>query len=300
MKKLIALFLMVLSFMLTVAGCGIGGGGSSEKGENFDDELEASTGKWQLLDDEDTYFIFDGTKGVMTFSYVEDGSDKYSGTYRALYRGVGKDVLTPLSLMLSRNGRENEDWLGCYTECFKSDFTQFTVMVEEEDLGMIGYSIYTHIYRISELPYKMGTYVLEGNEFKEEGDNFKYADEYRISGGTYTAETGESFTFVMTKTRTSQLFSYKKGNEVIEGTYTIAQDKKTIYLYIEHDPFSKVTDADKDKYDTTFDINYPPDFYLRGDFSRSDCIVINDLYHHSYSPTKIEDSVWTFGTYYKN
>ena len=79
----------------------------------------------------------------------------------------------------------------------------------------------------------------------------------------------------------------------------MAEDMKTVYLYIEHDPYSKVTNADKNKYDTTFDINYPPDFYLRGDFSNPDKIVINGLYHHTYSPTKIKDSTWVFGTYVK-
>ena len=91
----------------------------------------------------------------------------------------------------------------------------------------------------------------------------------------------------------------KNGDEIVEGLYWVAQDKKTIYLYIEHDPYTKVTKADKDNYDTTFDLNYPPDFYLRGDFSNSNSIVINDLYHHTYSPTLIQDSVWVFGTYYK-
>ena len=63
----------------------------------------------------------------------------------------------------------------------------------------------------------------------------------------------------------------------------IIKDKKTIYLYIENDPYSKVTDKDKEHYDTTFDIYYPPDFYLRGEFSNPNEIVINGLYHHPSS-----------------
>jgi hypothetical protein len=56
--------------MLT--GCDIldnllGGSGSNGKVETFDNELESSTGKWLLKDDEDTYFTFDGT--IITLYY---------------------------------------------------------------------------------------------------------------------------------------------------------------------------------------------------------------------------------------
>ena len=120
------------------------------------------------------------------------------------------------------------------------------------------------------------------------------------ASGTYTLETGERFTFLYTKPVTNELFQYVNGETIIEGTITIAEDKKTIYLYIENDPYNKVTDADKERYDTTFGIYYPPDFYLRGDFSNPNKIVINDLYHHTESPSEVEDSTWVFGTYSKN
>lgn len=99
MKKIINLFsiflLIIISFMLS--SCDIlisllGGNGSINSEETFDNELESSTGKLLLQNDEDTYFIFNGTKGVMTYSYVEDGVDKYNGTYRVVSRGIGKDV----------------------------------------------------------------------------------------------------------------------------------------------------------------------------------------------------------------
>lgn len=98
--------------------------------------------------------------------------------------------------------------------------------------------------------------------------------------------------------RSYLLFSYTNDGKTVEGIFNIHTDKSTIYLYIEHDIYEKVKDADKDKYDTTFGLNYPPDFYLRGSFDTSDnSIVINDLYHHTESPTEIEDSFWVFGTY---
>lgn len=306
MKKIINLFsiflLIMVSFILTSCDMldGIFGENSSNKNvEEYDKKLESSTGKWLLQDDEDTYFTFDGSKNVMKYSYVEDGANKYDGIYRVVSRGTGKDILTPLTFIFTRNDKENEDWIGCYVEDFDSDFTQFTIMTEEEDLGMIDASIHTHIYRISELPYKMGCYILEGNEYKNESDDYKYSSDFNIPSGTYNLETGESFTFFYTKPRACELFQYVNGEVIVEGVITIAEDKKTIYLYIENDPYNKVTNTDKEHYDTTFGIYYPPDFYLRGDFSNSNYIVINDLYHHTESPSKIEDSTWEFGTYNK-
>ena len=307
MKKIINLFsvllLTTISCMLT--GCNflndlLGGNGSDNKQENFDTELESSTGKWLLQDDIDTYFTFDGSKNVMTYSYVEDGVSKYSGTYRVVSQGTGKDVITPLIFIFTRSDKNKEDWIGCYVEDFNNDFTQFTIMSEEEELGIIDGSIHTYIYRISELPYKMGSYILEGNEYKVESNNYKYSNQFCIPSGTYTLETGERFIFLYTKPVTNELFQYINGETIIEGTITIAEDKKTIYLYIENDPYNKVTDADKEHYDTTFSIYYPPDFYLRGDFSNPNKIVINGLYHHAESPSEIEDSTWVFGTYIKN
>lgn len=297
---LIIFLLLVCSCLLT--GCDLigeitGGGNSNNK---YNDELQSITGKWVLLNDNDTYFQFDGSNKSMTVSYFEDGTSKYTGNFRAIYRGVGSDVGTPLTLIVTRSDKEKEDWISCYTENFDDNFTQFTIFDEEEDLGIIDGTVYTHIYRISELPYKMGTYILEGNEYKQETNNYYDGNYYVIPNGTYSLDSGESFTFFFSKPKSYERFQFKKGDTVIEGVCTIHQDKKTIYLYIEHDPYSKVTKADKEFYDTTFSINYPPDFYLRGDFSNKDNIIINDLYHHAESQTKIEDSIWTFGTYNKN
>jgi hypothetical protein len=300
MKKILIISLITALLMLT--GCDILGaltGGTSDHTQKFESELESSTGKWILEGDEDTYFTLDGSAGAMTFTYTEDGLDKYTGSYRVVYQGNGKDVTTPLTFILTVDGKEKEDWLSTYTEDFETDFSQFTLFAEEEDLGFTDGSVYTHIYRLDELPYKMGSYLLEGKDYKDESDDYMYANRYYVPSGTYELPGGESITFLTVKPSGRELFSYKNGDVTVLGTYTIAQDKKTIYLYIEHDPYSKVTSADKDKYDTTFNIYYPPDFYLRGDFSGSESIVIDGLYHHSNSPTKIPDSAFVFGTYTK-
>ena len=295
--KIAALLLAALTLLL--CGCGALGGlfGSGDNTEEYRNELTSITGRWVLEGDESTYFTFDGAKGAMTFRYVEGGTEKYSGSFRALYRGNGAKIATPLDLMLTRTDKTAEDWLSCYVEDFDTDFTQFTVMAEEEDLGFTDGTVYTHIYRISELPYQMGTYVLEGKEKKAESDNYSEADARHIPAGTYTAEGGETFTFLMTKPTARELFRYQNGDTVMEGTFWMAADGKTIYLYITHDPYSKVTRADKEHYDTTFDIYYPPDFYLRGDFTTAGQLVIDGLYHHPESPTEIEDATFVFGTY---
>ena len=54
-----------------------------------------------------------------------------------------------------------------------------------------------------------------------------------------------------------------------------------------------------DKCNTTFDMYYPPDFYLRGDFSDPNQIIINGLYRHTETPSEILDSTWVFATYTK-
>ena len=305
MKNKFRLFILIFVCMLslTLTSCkfidNLFGSNDSAENENYNDEFKSSTGKWVLKDDTSTYFTFDGDSGKMNFSYYENNNLKYSGKYRAIYRGNGEKVITPLTFILNRSDKEKEDWLNCYVDDFKDNFTQFTIMLEEEDLGVIDGTVYTDLYRLSDLPYKMGVYILEGNTYKVELNNYSYKDEYMISNGTYELSSNETITFFYTMPYTYQLFSYVNDGEVVEGYFLISEDKKTIYLYIEHDPYEKVTNADKHDYDTTFSIHYPPDFYLRGDFSFSDKVIINDLYHHTYSKTEIKDSVFVFGTYYK-
>lgn len=43
----------------------------------------------------------------MTYNYVEDGVDKYNGTYRVVSRGIGKDVSIPLTFVFTRNDKNH-------------------------------------------------------------------------------------------------------------------------------------------------------------------------------------------------
>ncbi|MBR2485320.1 MAG: hypothetical protein IKB54_03090, partial [Clostridia bacterium] len=82
MKKtaVVLLVAILLTFALTLTGCDLfsglfGGktGDSAGDADNYETELPSSTGKWILMDDNTTYFTFNGAKGERTFTYVEDG-----------------------------------------------------------------------------------------------------------------------------------------------------------------------------------------------------------------------------------
>lgn len=299
MKKKFALLLLILTVVsIFLTSCDSIFGGDSDV-VKYTDKMESATGTWRLLDDEDTYFVFDGAEKIMTFSYFEDGAKKYSGSFRAVRR-TDEDATTPLSFILTRTDKEKEDWLSCYTESFDTSFTQFSIMLLEEDLGVADGTVYTHVYRLSEMPYKIGTYVSDGNDYKAFSKTGFDDGKYRIPEGTYACEGGQSLTVFPLMNQSFSLFRYENGDDVVEGIFNISEDRGTVYLYIEHDIYQKIRQADVEDYDTTFSTYYPPDFYLRGNFdTSSNSIVINDLYHHEYSPTEIEDSVWVFGTYEK-
>ena len=293
-------FLLILSVivLLLLPGCDLIFDKDSDVIKHTD-KMESASGKWQLLDDEDTYFIFDGTENVMSFSYYEDGAKKYDGKFRAVCR-TDDDATTPISFIVTRNDKQKEDWINCYAENVDTKFTQFSIMFEEEDQGVTDGTVYTHVYRISEMPYKIGTYVLEGEEYKDYSRSGFEDGVYRIPEGTYVTEGGQSLTVMPLMRQSYMLFRYENGETAVEGIFNIAEDRKTIYLYIEHDIYEKVRESDKANYDTTFGINYPPDIYLRGDFdTTSNSLVINGLYHHTQSPIEIDDSFWVFGTYDK-
>jgi hypothetical protein len=304
MKYMVSLLLIIPLFSLTACSLFNSGTSSKEDITEYKEELDSSTGKWYLLDDNkkvtNTYFEFNGTKDAMSFNYVEDGNIKHSGSYRCVYKSNDGNNTYTLSFILKRTGEVKEDWVYTYVDDFESDFTQFTTIKEERSEGMNDGRIYAHIYRISELPYKLGTYVLEGKEYKQEKNNYKYASYYQVPAGTYALNENVSITFVMPKPYSYALFKYENGDEIVEGVYWTAKDKKTIYLFIEHDPYQYIKREDRENYDMTFSHDYPPDFYLRGNFEIIDSsISITSLYHHEYSPTKIEDKVFKFGIYKK-
>ena len=77
MKKI---FLGLSILVVTLSGCGLLPG-SNGGAENNDKEYPATSGKFLFLDEEKNitnhYFIFDGSKDVMSFSYYENDIKKY-------------------------------------------------------------------------------------------------------------------------------------------------------------------------------------------------------------------------------
>ena len=309
MKKLIKL--LVIPFALfSLTGCdllsGVFGGG--ESAQNNDKEYDATTGKFCYIDENkqatDNYFIFDGSKNVMSFEYYESGAKKLAGTFRfVITADKGKDRSYCFMYCFDKKDGEKEDVVYCYSDDFSTyeTFTQFTIMQEEKKFTNSDKLVDFHTYRISELPYKMGTYVREGSSFKEEKDEYLYADQYFIPSGTYVLNENVSFTSFWTKQRHGALFAYRNGDVIYEGMYWITSDKTKTYNYIQHDMSQKVTRADKEIYDTTFDIYYPPDVFLHGDFDVTEqkpSITINDLIIQEHAPN-FPDNFWQMGTYTK-
>ena len=113
--RFIALLLIVATVSTILSGCDLIFDQQPNGTVNYDEKMDVSTGKWLLLDEEDTYFIFDGSKGVMTFSYYEGGVLKHQGGFRSIYRS-SDDAKTPLTFILTRSDKEKEDWISCYAE----------------------------------------------------------------------------------------------------------------------------------------------------------------------------------------
>ena len=77
--------------------------------------------------------------------------------------------------------------------------------------------------------------AMVGKEYVEENNNYSNGDEYNIPSGTYTCETGESFTFLVSKPNHHELFQYKNKDIVIEGIINRFNDehskKKCFTMY---------------------------------------------------------------------
>ena len=128
---------------------------------------EPITGKFVLHDNldkrytyTDTYFIFDGTKGIMSVKYYENGELKREGNFNKIV--TYEDRIGTWSDNLHLNIKidsKTYDHISTYTESLEP-INQFRILEE--------YKGFDKRYYLSELPYAMGTYVREGEEFVEE------------------------------------------------------------------------------------------------------------------------------------
>ena len=275
----LAAVVVVTSFALSA--CGLLEsitGKSNDNVEQLFDKCEETTGKWVCYDyftrrPLDAYFVFDGSENVMRFEYYENGTLKRDGWYRVVYRGEDADVSTPLTIGLEIKGENrNKDLINAYVDDFKTDFTQFTVMNEEREMGIneVSGTPKARMYRISEMPIAFGTYVKEGAEPKEERGNAHYADQYYIPSGEYVNDSGAKFTFLTTYPLYGKLmFRYEYGGEAVEGIFTIGKDKDKIFLWIDYEPGAKPTRAQKEEYGMSGGADFPPNYNVYGSFDLS-------------------------------
>ncbi|MBR4800312.1 MAG: hypothetical protein IK048_01350 [Clostridia bacterium] len=311
-KSLIFILIFVLIFAaFSLAGCGLLDaitGNSSDGVEQLFDECNESTGKWFCYDyftgeQTDAYFLFDGTKDVMHFEYFEGDVLKRDGVFRVVNRGVGKSVSVPLSIGFEIKGdSRRRDWIECYADDFKSDFTQFTIMDEYRDAGLSksGTPLW-HVYRLSEMPFKFGTYIKEGATLKEERRDYEYADRYYIPSGEYVHESGAKFTFVTTYYTSALLFRYQNGDNVVEGVYGLSGDKDIFFPYLNYHPGCGLTEEQARKYGNT--LYFPPNYNVYGSFEVQTASAIRPsitltrvetITGYDYDPSACE---WQLGSY---
>ena len=277
---IISLIFVLIIATFSLAGCGlldaITGNNSSSDVEQLFDECNETNGKWIYCDfwtkepDADTYIVFDGTKNVMHFDYYEDGVLKRDGVYRVVYRGVGADVSVPLSIGFEIKGdAKHRDWLECYVDDFKTDFTQFTVIDEYRDAGLTrsGTPLW-HDYRLGEMPFKYGTYVKEGATLKEEKNDFEYADRYYIPSGEYVNQSGAKFTFVTTYYSSALLFRYEYGDKVVEGVYGLSGNNDIFFPYLNYHAGCGLTKEQAREYGDV--LYFPPNYNVYGSFNVTD------------------------------
>lgn len=143
------------------------------------------TGKFVLHDSldkryeyHDTYFEFNGAKGVFSMKYYVNGELKREGkfekvlTYRERIGSWSNNL--HFNVQYEKNKFEH---ISTYAESF-DPLNQFRILEE--------YNGFDSRYFLSELPYVMGTYVREGAEYKEEAPHNNPTD--------YTVPTETNFT----------------------------------------------------------------------------------------------------------
>ena len=197
MKKL----LLFPFFSIILTGCVMPWEKDTET-EHFR-SYEPITGKFVLHDNldkryeyHDTYFIFNGAKGVYSVKYYENGELKTDAKLSKIVTHadrIGK-WCNNLSIGIEINKRTYYH-ISTYTESFEP-LNQFRIIEE--------YKGFDERFFLSELPYVMGTYVREDAEYKEEAyhtntDDCLIPSNSRINvafDGTYKLDDEHYFYFL--------------------------------------------------------------------------------------------------------
>ena len=292
MKRITAVFLTLFLLLtaLSLSGCELFDAitGKGDAAKQLFDECTETNGTWVFHDfwtqekDADTYLTFHGNKGEMTFEYYEDGVLKRDGVYRVVYRGETADVDIPVSIGFEIKGdSKHRDWLDCFVRGFRSDFTQFTVMREERDLGIneVTGTPQARTYRMSEMPFKFGTYVKENCQIKTIEDD-RDVSTITVPSGTYISEqNGATFTFMQTYPLfNGSLFRYTYGGNTVEGVYSVGVDRDKLFIWIDYQEGAKPTRQQKQEYEMESGLGFPPNYNIYGSFdarANQSCITIS-------------------------
>ena len=197
MKKL----LLFPFFAIILTGCVMPWEKDTET-EHFR-SYEPITGKFVLRDNldkryeyHDTYFLFNGAKGIYSVKYYENGELKTDAKLSKIVTHadrIGK-WCNNLSIGIEINKRTYYH-ISTYTESFEP-LNQFRIIEE--------YKGFDERFYLSELPYVMGTYVREDAEYKEEAyhtntDDCLVPSNSRINvafDGTYKLDDEHYFYFL--------------------------------------------------------------------------------------------------------
>lgn len=191
MRKFINSFsiLLIVLSIFTMASCGFLDGLLSGADDGvYTKEYEAISGKFYLYEpiDErisvsDTYFEIDGSKGNFSLKYYENGSIKKQGDFNKIVIKEEKIGYWTDNLHLNLRCGDSYEHIGAYTDSFEP-LNQFRII--DEYSGGANEKKYYY----SELPFVLGVYVREGEEYVEESKNLNQIDYTVPTLDNYTSE----------------------------------------------------------------------------------------------------------------
>ena len=190
MKRAIAFFAAILLLLpsLLLYGCDLIGGIGGTDDNVHTDSFEPITGRFILhhspddrIDCSDTYFDIDGSAGAFTLKYYENGELKREGEMNRIVTRDDKTGYLTDNLHFNIRCGSAYEHIGAYTESL-DPINQFRIIDEykggREEIK----------YYYSELPFVLGTYVREGEDYAPETLNKNATDHTLPTLASYTSE----------------------------------------------------------------------------------------------------------------
>ena len=211
--------------------------------------FEEMTGRWDLVDNQNqlsdvqsAYFVFNGTRKVMSVEYYENDVLVHKTTFKGVFNGKGDT--NPLCLVLqdpNYDGSSKGDRdLWAYTEDKQEDLQQFTIVYQEYYHGLVRGMIDNYPYHLDNCPVAFGTYLKEGKTFKPYEEPQKPIS-YMLNG-FFVNEESESYFYFLDSARDkmthigANFAYYQKGMEKPEYGHLMVYggDTNTAGIWQEH------------------------------------------------------------------